>query len=186
MSDETKGHATLLFTYSIGQDNKAHTYPHDLSCAVENGLWSKIGTSSEIVDSLSNYYQLFALGLGSDLNQDFDAWVEPYQFKTGNTWGTAVSVPVYDRSKTPHLFLGVAGIDVPLQALDAALASSSAPGTSSQQIRDESIRQIVQSSDASCLVELLLDDCQLQAFRILSAPNNQALCESANCTDEPA
>ena len=93
----------LLFTYSVSEEGNVHTFPSELACSVERGVWSKIVRSSDIIDSLSSYYRLFALGLGSEANSDFAAWVEPYLFATGNALGTTVSVPVYDRTKSPHL-----------------------------------------------------------------------------------
>jgi hypothetical protein len=35
--------------------------------------------SNGILDALSSYYRLFALGLGSDANSEFAAWVKPFQ-----------------------------------------------------------------------------------------------------------
>ena len=174
------GKATLLFTYSVSEESQVHEYPKHLACSVEFGLWSKITYDDDIVDSLSTYYRLFALGLGSDNNNEFAAWVEPYEFKTGNALGTTVSVPVYDRSTSPHLFLGVVGIDVALDALDSALATDGNSATS-QELRSESIRRVVQSSDASCPLELGLSPCELEAYRSLSAPGNEAIC-GINCT----
>lgn len=39
-----------------------------------HGVWSRINEPSEIVDSLSSYYEVFTLGLGSGNNADFTAW----------------------------------------------------------------------------------------------------------------
>ncbi|KAL7568061.1 hypothetical protein ACA910_020779 [Epithemia clementina (nom. ined.)] len=170
--------SVLLFTYSISDDDRVHVYPNQLACSVEFGLWSKISQDNQIVDSLSSYYRLFALGLGTENNKDFAAWVEPYQFQTGNAWGTTVSVPVYDRSKSPPLFLGVVGVDVSLEALDAALGANA---TTSQELRDESIRRIVEYSDASCPTTLGLSSCELEAYRAFGAPGDEAMC-GVNCT----
>jgi hypothetical protein len=178
----------LLFTYSVSEDrddDDLHIYPKQLACSVELGVWSKITNSDEIVDALSNYYRLFAIGLGSDNNQGFVAWVEPYPFAVGNYWGTTVSVPVFDRTKTPHLFLGVVGVDVTMNALDAALATKDAasvvPGSKrAEELRVESIKRIVESSEASCpQIDVL--PCQMEAFRSLSAPGNESLC-GVNCS----
>lgn len=100
----------LLFTYSVSEEEEVHALPSKLACSTEWGVWSKVTTDANIVDSLSTYYLLFALGLGVDQNEEFVAWVEPYVYDPGETLGTTVSVPVYDRSKSPHLFLGVAGV----------------------------------------------------------------------------
>ncbi|KAL7568063.1 hypothetical protein ACA910_020781 [Epithemia clementina (nom. ined.)] len=128
--------SVLLFTYSISEDSEVHAYPNHVVCSVEFGHWSKISQDNKIVASLSSYYRWFSLSVGTENNKDFAAWVEPYQFQTGNAWGTTVSVPVYDRSKSPPLFLGVVGVDVSLDALDAALATFGANATTSQELRD--------------------------------------------------
>ena len=173
----------LLFTYSVSEEGNVHTFPSELACLVERGVWSKIVRSSDIIDSLSSYYRLFALGLGSEANSDFAAWVEPYVFATGNALGTTVSVPVYDRTKSPHLFLGVVGVDVALDAIEAALTISSDLSTDyAREVQEEALKRVVQESDASCPKELELTPCELEAFRKLGAPNDEALCE-VNCTD---
>eukprot|EP00522_Entomoneis_paludosa_P017429 CAMPEP_0172452664 /NCGR_PEP_ID=MMETSP1065-20121228/10246_1 /TAXON_ID=265537 /ORGANISM="Amphiprora paludosa, Strain CCMP125" /LENGTH=683 /DNA_ID=CAMNT_0013204755 /DNA_START=144 /DNA_END=2195 /DNA_ORIENTATION=+ len=180
------GKEVILFTYSVSQQNNVHQYPSQLACSIDLGVWSKIEESDEIVDALSSYYRLFALGLGSDANADFASWVEPYEFRTGNVLGTTVSVPVYDRSKIPHLFLGVVGVDVSLDALDAALLiTDDLDGTSSsaraKELRDESIDRVVKQADAACPAVLDLTPCEMEAYRALSAPNGEGLC-NVNCT----
>lgn len=176
MANGGSRHPMLLFAYSISQDDQVHQFPADLSCAVETGVWSRISNDDEIIDSLSSYYQLFALGVGSDRNQDFVAWVEPYEF-VSRRMGTTVSMPVYDRSQSPHLFLGVVGVDIPIAALDAALGGGDAAAA-----REESIRRVVSSSRASCPT-LDLTPCEVQSFRRWSTPDGSADCIIENCTD---
>jgi von Willebrand factor type A domain len=68
-----------LFTYSI-QNPGVDGLPAKLACSFpDNGIWTRIDTDENIVDSLSNFYKFFALGLGNDVNKDFVAWVEPYR-----------------------------------------------------------------------------------------------------------
>ncbi len=55
---------------------------------------------------MSSRYKLFAVGLGEGRNRDVVTWVEPYEFFTRGVMGTTVSVPVYDKSVTPHLLFG--------------------------------------------------------------------------------
>ena len=107
----------VLFTYSLSTDPDVHEYPRALAQEVETGVWTKISFASGVTESLSSYYRLFALGLGSNENRDFAAWVrrvavqrfthlpwkhssilfvlqqvEPYSFATGGILGTTVSV----------------------------------------------------------------------------------------------
>jgi hypothetical protein len=61
------------------------------------------------------------MGLGEGRNDDFVAWVEPYIFSTSGEYGVTVSAPVFDRSLTPAVLIGVVGIDFLVAALDRAL-----------------------------------------------------------------
>ena len=170
----------LLFTYSVSesqqQEEQVHQLPSKLACATEWGVWSKVTADANIVDSLSSYYRLFALGLGS-APKNVVAWVEPYKYEPGETYGTSVSVPVYDRSKSPPLFLGVAAIDVSLAALDAALGIE--PGRGSE----ESINRVALVSTARCPA-LSLTLCELESFRKQASAGGEAgLCAPQNCTE---
>ena len=170
------GHPLLLFTYSVSQEDNVHSFPSSLACSVETGVWSKVTEFDQIVESLASYYFLFALGLGVDENQDFVAWTEPYIFSTGGVLGTTVSVPVYDRSKEPHLFLGVVGGDFVLEALDTALGIDNGGGGS-----EESIRRVALLSTARCpRIELGL--CELESYRRGGAAGDEALCTN-NCSN---
>ena len=164
----------LLFTYSVSEEEEVHALPSKLACSTEWGVWSKVTADDNIVDSLSNYYRLFALGLGMD--EAFVSWVEPYVYDPGETLGTTVSVPVYDRSKNPPLFLGVASIDVSLAALDVALGLE--PGRGSE----ESINRIALVSATRCPT-LKLELCELESFRRQSSAGDDGLC-SSNCTTD--
>ncbi|KAL7565258.1 hypothetical protein ACA910_014553 [Epithemia clementina (nom. ined.)] len=167
----------FLFTYSVpGTSSEINEFPSQLACSVPNGVWSKIEDERKIVESLSSYYKLFTLGLGADVNKDFVAWVEPYKFASVDVVGTTVSVPVYDRSKEPALFVGVVGIDFVMRALNKALGVTD--GSS-----DESIRRVVERSTARC-PRLDLGDCLLESYRRSSGAGDLALCPSTNnCTE---
>ena len=169
----------FMFTYSISESGEdAHTFPRELACSVENGVWSQIGDDDEIISSLSNYQRLFSLGLGDSKNTGFVAWVEPYIFFTSGTLGTAVSAPVYDRSKTPALFLGVVGIDFSLEALNIALTN--ATDSNSKSATEESIRRVVLQSTARC-PSINLTLCELESYRRQGSAGMEALCTS-NCS----
>jgi Mg-chelatase subunit ChlD len=160
-----------VFTYSVSGGNpEVDEFPRKLACST-GGVWSKIENEDDIVESLSSYYKFFALGLGTGANKDFTAWVEPYVYIPGDTVGTTVSAPVFDRTKTPNLFLGVVGIDFTLDALDAALGIQS--GTDS----NESFRRIVQRSTAICPA-LNLTTCELESYRRQGTVGDQALCSN--------
>ena len=163
-------------------------------------MWSKVTADANIVDSLSGYYRLFALGLVGD-DRDSIAWVEPYKYDrkqtyvcsllmdsfrfslfnipllptAGETLGTSVSVPVYDRSKDPPIFLGVASIDVSLAALDTALGIT--PGRGSE----ESINRVALVSASRGCPRLELDLCELESFRRQGSAGDDGMC-SSNCT----
>ena len=170
------GKPVFLLTYSISQNTDVHVFPSELACAVENGVWTRIRDSLDIFHALSSYYRLFALGLGVDANRDFVAWVEPYNFATGNVWGTTASVPVYDRRQSPHLFLGVVGVDLSVEAIGNALG-----GANVEQI----IERIALRSDASCPPELEITKCDLQGWSHVFDPGAGPQC-GINCTGNDA
>jgi von Willebrand factor type A domain len=171
------GKTVFLFTYSIAiNDENVHQFPKKIACATgDDGVWSKIIDNQQIFDSLTSYYQLLALGLGVERNANFTAWVEPYPFASGNILGTTVSAPVYDRTKTPPVFLGVVGIDFPLTVVDRVIGNA----VGSQ----DSIDRIVKQSTAFIpVIELGL--CELESFRRIGSVGDEALCTATcNATD---
>ncbi|GAX16383.1 hypothetical protein FisN_10Hh399 [Fistulifera solaris] len=164
------GKPVLLFTYSIADESEnqnVHAFPSELACLTEFGIWSKIESDEEIVEALASYYLLFALGLGNAENQYFTAWVEPYIFRTANILGTTVSAPVYDRTKSPPLFIGVAAIDIALEALRIALEDEDV---------DEAIRLLALRSVGTCPA-FRISSCELDSYRYASGGFG------ARCTD---
>jgi Mg-chelatase subunit ChlD len=162
-----------LFTYSIaGKEAEVDAFPSQLACAVEHGIWSKISTESDIVQSLSSYYKLFALGL-ADAN--YTAWVEPYLFKLGGILGITVSTPVYDRSVEPPEFFGVVAKDFGLTALINALGGTAADF---EQVKDESLRLLALRSTSICPI-LAFDECALESYRRRSGSNCSDKCDGS-------
>jgi len=172
--DERLGNhsSAMLFAYSVSEDASVESFPRDLACAVDKGVWSKIETDEEIWDSLTSYYQLFALGLGGGKNQDWSAWVEPYQYSSSGVLGTTVSAPVYDRDKQPPLFLGVVGFDFRLSAIDVALEGGS----------QKTLERVIKHSTAKC-PSLELDLCTMESFRRSGSAGDDALCTN-ECSNE--
>ena len=172
----------VLFTFSVSEQQQVHELPSKLACSTEWGLWSKVTVDEDIVSSLLSYFRLFAFRLGEDSNEEFAAWVEPYVFWTGDVLGTTVSVPVYDRTKSPNLFLGVAAVDISITALDAALGiTATTPGMGSE-ASIERISRVAYATAANCPV-LDLGLCELESVRRQGAAGNEALC-TLNCTAE--
>lgn len=66
---------------------------------------------------------------------------------------------MYDRSVNPPIFLGVVGIDFTLNTIDYEL-----DGDDEADVRDASIASIVRASESSCPPELVLSECELQAW----------------------
>ena len=164
----------ILFSYSVSEQDDVHEFPSQLACSVENGVWTKISTDKDILDALSSYYKLFALGLGEETFDDFAAWVEPYSFATGGLLGTTVSAPVYDRTDpmNPPIFLGVVGVDFSLQAIDYALSDGN-----EEDAREESIKRIVATSEASCPPPFSLTQCELQSWSHDFTPDEGSQCD---------
>jgi hypothetical protein len=170
----------LLFTYSISPENSdVHEFPRTLACAAPLGVWSPIVDADAIPDSLASYSLLFTVGLSE--NDDFTAWVEPYSYATGNTMGTTVSAPVYDRQRTPPLFLGVAAMDFGLQSLDIALGVKKGS--------EKTLERLVYLSTASCAV-FDVTECELQYFRsqggVVAGAEGDAQCDNKNvsCSED--
>ena len=166
------GKPIMFFTYSISENDEVHAFPKQLACSTELGVWSKISDPTKIIQSLTSYYRLFSLGLGNS-KDDFVAWVEPYKFATGGVIGTTVSAPVYDRSRSPPLLIGVVGMNFPLSAAYKALGVE----TGDPAVLD----QIVLASTAKCPT-LNLTLCELESFRRQSSTGNESLCSVGNCT----
>jgi Mg-chelatase subunit ChlD len=111
-----------IFVYSVGDVSDTDVMKK-VACNT-NGIYTHISDdeSADLITKMGAYYQLFASGLGAgENNEDFIAWVEPYVFKSDGKLGTTVSVPVFDRSTTPHLFLGVVGVDVYMDTIEKVL-----------------------------------------------------------------
>ena len=90
--------------------------------------------------------------------------------------GTTVSVPVYDKSVEPPLFLGVAGVDVHLDEIEGILGEDA----SSSSMLD----RFVLLSTARC-PKIELSDLELNALRFLGG-GDEATCEATNATDATA
>ena len=159
----------FFFTYSLSSETGAHRLPKELACLSENGVWSKIDNNNDIVDSLNSYYRLFALGLGKE---NVKAWVEPYAYSTGGVLGTTVSIPVYDNSRDPAIFIGVIGIDLPLRAI----GKTSDNKTSSEILAD--------AVGAGTCPEVNLTVCLLESYRRLNGGTTcNASCSEADFVD---
>jgi len=170
---EVKANA-FIFLYGLGSEanqGDAASLLKTISCAT-GGMWSHVEDGGRLSEAMGNYYKLFALGLGDDENEDFAAWVDPYPYATGNVMGTTVSAPVYDRSVSPHLLVGVVGVDFTMAAMDTALGVSAGSR--------ETLQKLVKRSTAVC-PQLNLTECTIQSLRF-SASGREALCPS-ECTN---
>ncbi len=100
-----KGKNVTIFTYSLGEESDQNV-TKTIACRTD-GVWTPVDDyGGDLVGEMSSYYKLFALGRGEGANEDAVSWVEPYKFIFRGVMGTTVSLPVYDRSVTPSIFLG--------------------------------------------------------------------------------
>lgn len=163
---------TKIFTFSLGYQADT-TVTKTIACST-NGIWTHVDDrTDDLIDAMSSYYKLYALGLGEGGNEDFTAWVEPYTFHTSGKMGTSVSAPVYDRSVNPPLFLGVATVDKYMDDLEEILgedASSSAM-----------LDRFVMLSTARC-PSIELTELELDALRYLGG-GEEATCGATNSTE---
>ena len=171
----TYGRNTTVFTYSMGQ-GADHAVTKKLACKT-GGIWSPVDDlSGDLVTAMSSYYKLYALGLGEGGNEDFVSWVEPYEFANPpGRMGTTVSVPVYDRSVTPPLFLGVAAIDMYMDAFEQVLGDDA----TSKNMLDRFVRL----STARC-PKIELTEVELDALRFLGG-GMEATCRSSSSSFFP-
>mmetsp|Transcript_2336 Transcript_2336/g.3623 ORF Transcript_2336/g.3623 Transcript_2336/m.3623 type:complete len:650 (-) Transcript_2336:61-2010(-) len=163
---------TTLFTFSLGQQAD-HAVTKSIACST-NGIWSPVDDfTGDLVTAMSSYYKLFALGLGEGGNEDFTAWVEPYEFTNpAGKMGTTVSAPVYDRSVKPPLFLGVVAVDSYMDTLEQVLGEDATSSTM--------LQRFVLLSTARC-PKLGLTECELDALRFLGG-GEEATCGVCNST----
>ena len=100
-----KSQDVTIFTYSLSKEADVNV-TKNISCS-SGGIWTPVDDyDGDLVGEMSSYYKLFALGHGEGANEDAVSWVEPYKFIFRGVMGTTVSVPVYDRSVVPSVFLG--------------------------------------------------------------------------------
>ncbi|KAL9179690.1 hypothetical protein ACHAXT_008980 [Thalassiosira profunda] len=161
-----------VFTFSLGQQAD-HSVTKTIACST-GGIWAPVDElTGDLVSAMSSYYKLFALGLGEGGNEDFAAWVEPYEFANpAGKMGTTVSAPVFDRSVSPPLFLGVVGIDLYMDALERILGEGAASSAM--------LQRFVALSTARC-PSIELTECELDAFRFLGG-GTEATCGICNNT----
>mmetsp|Transcript_15592 Transcript_15592/g.30897 ORF Transcript_15592/g.30897 Transcript_15592/m.30897 type:complete len:723 (+) Transcript_15592:115-2283(+) len=163
-----------IFSFSVGQDAD-EVVSKSIACSTD-GIWVPIeenkGSETDIATAMAAYYNLYALGLGEGGNEDFVAWVEPYLFFNRKKMGTTVSVPVYDRSVSPHLFLGVAAVDVYMDALEQIIGEDAASSPM--------LERFVELSTARC-PKIELSERELDALRFLGG-GERATCGVSNST----
>ena len=176
MEKYSKDDRPVLFTYSFGS-TADKTVPKDLACQFD-GIWASVDDGGDLSKSMGAYYKYFAYGLSGEENDDFVAWVAPYEYSTTGELGTTASAPVYDRSVTPPVLAGVVGIDFSFAAMERAL------GEEGERARNDILSNIVERSAASC-PRLDLTKCQLQSLREFGSgdeTNDATLCKGI--TDE--
>ena len=166
---------TTIFAYSLGDQSDTNVMKK-IACNT-NGIWTHISDdeTDDLITKMGAYYQLFASGLGAgENNQDFVAWVEPYIFKSDGKLGTTVSVPVFDRSITPHLFLGAVGVDVYMDTIEKVLKDVNA----TEWVK---INFVVTAPEQCPKIEPT--QCQLNALRSSFGGVYDATCEGCSNYD---
>ena len=167
INQRNAAHDATVFTYSLGSGAN-DVVPKQIACET-GGLWAEVPDGDDLSSYMTGYYKLLAMGLGDGANEGFTAWVEPYAFSTGGGMGTTVSAPVYDRSASPPMFIGVAGIDYTVDFMQEVAGSSYATV----------LNALVTQSTARC-PDFTISECELQALRKLSG-GTEAMC-AGECT----
>lgn len=160
----------VIFSYSFG-GSADETIPKELACA-HDGIWAQIEDDGDLAESMGGFYKYFAYGLGDEVNEDFVAWVSPYEFATGVGLGTTASAPVYDRSVDPPVLAGVVGLDLSFAAMERAL------GPENTDTQKAVIEKMAERSKAKC-PSLELNTCQLQSLRYWTGEmRSKGLCNN--------
>ena len=166
------GMDTTIFTFSLGE-TADHEVTKSLACST-GGIWTPVSDyTDDLIDAMSSYYKLYTLGLGEGNNKDFAAWVEPYEFHNPKEKiGTTISVPVFDRSVNPPIFIGVVGVDMYMDALEEVLEEDAMSSTM--------LQRFVMLSTARC-PDIQLTECELDALRF-SGGGEEAKCGVCDST----
>mmetsp|Transcript_24982 Transcript_24982/g.51235 ORF Transcript_24982/g.51235 Transcript_24982/m.51235 type:complete len:770 (-) Transcript_24982:208-2517(-) len=166
-----------VFSFSLGRDAD-EIVSKSIACST-NGIWIPVEESkaygNDITTAMASYYKLYALGLGDSANEDFVAWVQPYEFYSRKRMGTTVSAPVYDRSVTPHLLLGVVGTDAYMDAFAEIIGEDASSS--------DMLQRFINLSTARC-PKIELTECELDALRFLGS-GERATCGVCNKTGYP-
>ena len=166
----------VIFSYSFG-GSADETIPKQLACE-HDGVWAQIEDDGDLAESMGGFYKYFAYGLGDEVNEDFVAWVSPYEYSNGIGLGTTASAPVYDRSVDPPVLAGVVGEDFSFLAMERAL------GSDGEEARIVTIEKLAERSKAQC-PNLQLSKCQLESLRYWGGSmGSKGLCHSNTSTTQ--
>ncbi len=160
-----------IFTFSLGNEAD-HTITKTIACSTGGNWTPVIDSYGDLVSAMSSYYKMFALGFSKGGNKDFVAWVEPYADYTTGMMMTTVSMPVYDQSVNPHLFLGVVASDSEMAAIEQVTGEEATSSTM--------LKRFVEQSTAHC-PKIELSECELDALQFLGS-GKIATCGVCNST----
>jgi Mg-chelatase subunit ChlD len=168
----SSGRNTIVFAYSVGED--ADTSLVKRIVCKTGGLWKHIGDNvfEDLIDELSPYYKLFAMGLSDEEHDENIAWVEPYLIKLLGRWGISVSAAVFDRHVTPYHLVGVAMISIYVDTLESVHGENTTTALLQEWVQKTLIKD--------CPV-IDRTECQLEALRFLGGGKN-ATCGVCNNT----
>ena len=170
INQRNAAHDATVFTYLGAFGSGANdVVPKAIACET-GGIWAGIPDRRRPIFLYDGVLQ--AAGHGPQrrrTNEGFTAWVEPYAFSTGGGMGTTVSAPVYDRSASPPMFIGVAGIDFTVDFMQEVAGDS----------YEAVLGALVTQSTARC-PDFTINECELQALRKLSG-GTEAMC-AGECT----
>ena len=163
---------TFVFTYTVGEDAEISFAKH-FACST-GGIWRHIGDdeTEDIVSALSSYNKLFSMGLANEHQGQNVSWIDLHFSKLINRWLVTAAVPVFDRSVTPYLLLGVAGTGTDLDSLERIHGENTT--------KELYQKWIMKSSIEGC-PSIEPNECQLEALRFLGGGDN-ATCGVCNNT----
>ena len=104
--------ATII-SYSISKASDKFFF-NTMTCFLGKGFWNYIPDVKNIYYALGLYYKPLIYSQGA-LNQI--TYTENYQDSEGYGEIITMSMPVYDKSKNPQIFLGVVSMDIKVKSL---------------------------------------------------------------------
>jgi len=176
MASFSRADSTQIFTYSANNNEQMKA----ISCGTD-AIWMGMTNATVANDLIEPYFSFFSIGLGDNpANENFTAWVGPYQFATGKVTGITSSAMVYDRTMNPAQFIGAVGADMKMEKIEEILGVT---GEEAKLAVQGAMKELRQTPNITCPVQL--EGCGLEAARYWTG-GHASMCEMSCQNDTSA